>query len=203
MMMDPTTAWQRLRDGNATNADTVGVTGELAPGAVAAAVFRCADSAAPTTAVFGQAGGTLLDVSTFGHVIDTGVLATLEFAVQTLHVPLVVVLGHRDCAAMRTAQRAWERADLPDGATRCAVERVLWSIARRHVPADSVDAVAAAHAIETGLGIIERSPVIARQVDARTCAIVCASIGIGDGRLRTHATIGAAGERQDLLAECV
>lgn len=202
MMIDPTTAWQRLRYGNETYSPP-GPTGEIAPGGVTAAVFRCADSAVPSHAVFGQSRGALLDISTFGHVIDTGVLATFEFAVQTLQVPLIVVLGHHDCTAMRTAQRAWEQADLPDGATRCAVEQVLWSIARRHVAADSLEAIAAAHAVETGLGIIQRSPVIARQVDARTCAIVCASIGIRDGRLRTHATIGPAGESQDVLAECV
>ncbi|CAN3127069.1 carbonic anhydrase [Mycobacterium sp. smrl_JER01] len=203
MRIDPTTAWQRLRHGNETNPNPLGNTGELVPGAVAAAVFRCADSAVPSDAVFGLDGGSLLDVSTFGHVIDTGVLATLEFAVQTLRVPLIVVLGHHDCTAMRTAQRAWELAELPDGATRCVVEQVLWSIARRHVPAGSVDAVAAAHVIETGLGIVQRSPVIAQQVDARTCAVVCASVGIRDGRLRTHATIGPAGERHEELAECV
>lgn len=201
-MNDPMTAWQRLRAGN-ENPDPAMVTGELTCGATAAAVFRCADSAVPSHAVFGRDGGAVLDVSTWGHVIDTGVLATLEFAVQHLQVPLIVVLGHHDCTAMRTALRAWERADLPDGATRSAVEQVLWSIVRRHVPADSVDAVVGAHAVETGLGLLQRSPVIAARVDARECAIVCASVGVRDGRLRTHATIGPVGESRDVLAECV
>lgn len=202
-MIDPTTAWQRLRHGNETNSNPRDPMGELAPGAVTAAIFRCSDSAVPSHEVFGQRGGSLLDVSTFGHVLDTGVLATLEFAVQTLRVPLIVVLGHSDCSALRTAQRAWEQAGLPEGATRCVVEQVLWSIARRHVAADSVEAIAAAHTIETGLGIIQRSPVIAQHVDARACAIVCAGTGMGDAGLSTHATIGPAGERQDSLAECV
>ncbi|UXA18739.1 carbonic anhydrase [Mycobacterium sp. SMC-4] len=202
MMIDPMTAWQRLRAGGESSGP-LRVTGELACGTTAAAVFRCADSAVPSTAVFGQGAGALLDVSTWGHVIDTGVLATLEFAVQSLNVPLIVVLGHHDCHAVRTAQRAWERADLPDGATRTAVEQVLWSIVRRHAPADSADEVAAAHAIETGLGLMQRSPIIAARVDTRDCAIVCASIGLRDGRLRVHATLGPAGENQDALAECV
>ncbi|BBX18765.1 carbonic anhydrase [Mycolicibacterium duvalii] len=201
-MNDPMTAWQRLRTGN-QNIDPATVAAELACGSTAAAVFRCADSAVPSHALFGQGEGAVLDVSTWGHVIDTAVLATLEFAVGHLQVPLIVVLGHHDCTAMRRALHAWERADLPDGATRTAVEQVLWSIVRRHAAADSVDDIAAAHAVETGLGLVQRSPVIAARVDARQCAIVCASIGARDGRLRTHATIGPVGEQSDVLAECV
>lgn len=201
-MTEPMAAWRRLHTGNETSSGAPRAEDISSSGAVTAAIFRCADSGLASETVFGCREG-LLDVSTWGHVIDTGVLATLEYAVQTLQVPLIVVLGHHDCAAVETALRAWERADLPDGAARAAVEHVMWSIVRRHAPADSVDAVAAAHAVETGLGLVQRSPVIARQVDAQKCGIVCATIDPVTGRLQTHATIGPVGERQDNLAECV
>jgi carbonic anhydrase len=57
--------------------------------------------------------------------------------------------------------------------------------------------------VETGLGLLERSPVIARRVDAGRCGIVCATTNSDDGRLRAYATVGAVGEISDSLMECV
>ena len=82
-MNDPLIAWQRLRAGN--EHFFVPVRGHRAappedgPQAV---VFRCADAALASEIVFGQSWGTLLDVSNWGHVIDSGVLATMEYAVE-------------------------------------------------------------------------------------------------------------------------
>lgn len=203
-MSDPLTAWKRLRAGNqAFFVSTGSHPGTLAAGRPAAAVFRCADAGVPSEMVFGQSCGSLLDVSTWGHVIDTGALATMEYAVDTLEVPLIVVLGHADCAAMQTAKRAWDDVVIPDGAVRAVVEQALASIVRRGIAAESVDAVTSAHVVETGLALLERSPLIARRVDAGSCGIVCVSTDRVDGRIRIYATIGAVGEGEDFLLECV
>jgi carbonic anhydrase len=203
-MSDPLTAWNRLRAGNqAFSVPIHSHPGTLAAGGPAAAVFRCADADVASEMVFGQSWGSLLNVSTWGHVIDTGTLATMEYAVDTLKVPLIVILGHDDCAAMRTAKRAWDEAVMPDGAVRTVIEQALSSIVRRGAGAESVDAVTSAHIVETGLALLERSPLIARRVEAGSCGIVCASTDPVDGHLRIYATIGAVGEGEDSPLECV
>ena len=126
----------------------------------------------------------------------------MEHAVGTLEVPLVVVLGHHDCPAMRAAMRAWHNAELPDGASRVAVEQAMSSIMQRGSAADSVDEVSSAHVVSVGMSLLERSPVIARRVDAGKCGIVCATTDT-DGRVRAYATVGALGETGDSLLECV
>lgn len=168
-----------------------------------AVVFRCSDAGMASETVFGQSWGSLIDISTWGHVIDTGVLATLEYAVAGRDVPLVVVLGHHDCHAMRSAMRAWNEADIPAGATRAAVEHAISSIVRRGAQPDSLESVSAAHIVETGLSLLDRSPAIARRVDSGDCAIVCATTEPATGRLRVHATVGAVGEVNESLLECV
>ena len=201
---DPLIAWQRLRTGNERFFMPVrGHRGGLVEDRPAAVVFRCSDAGLASEVVFGQSWGSLIDVSTWGHVVDSGVLATLEYAVTTLEVPLIVVLGHEDCGAMRTAMRAWNDAVLPDGATRCVVEHAIGSIVRRGVDANSIEAVTSAHVVDTGLALLERSPAIARRVDAGRCAIVCATTTSTDGRIATHATVGAVGEVDGTLMECV
>lgn len=201
---DPLISWQRLRAGNERLFVPVrGHRGGLVDEAPIAAVFRCADAGVASEVILGQSWGSLVEVSTWGHTVDTGVIATLEYAVEALEVPLIVVLGHHDCHAMRTAMRAWNNADMPEGAARTMVEQAMGSIVRRGVRADSPESVGAAHIVETGLGLLERSPVIARRVDAGRCGIVCAAATGTDGRLRAYATVGSVGEVSDSLLECV
>ena len=202
--LDPLIAWQRLRAGNERFFLPVrGHREELLDDRPAAAVFRCADTGLASEMVFGQSRGSLIDVSTWGHVLDKGVMGSLEYAVDALEVPLIVVLGHQDCHAMRTAMRAWTDAVIPEGAARTVVEQTLGSIVRRGAAADSVQTVTAAHVAETGLALLERSPVISRRVDAGNCAIVCATTDSADGRITVHATVGAVGEVDGALLECV
>jgi carbonic anhydrase len=202
-MSDPMNAWQRLRAGNELFFLPVrGRQQTLHQGPPVAAVFRCADTDVASEMVFGQSWGSLLDVSTWGHVVDTGVVATLEHAVETLEVPLIVVLGHRECSAMRAALRAWQHAELPDGASRMVVEQALSSIVRRGSAADSVDEISTAHVVSVGMSLLERSPLIARRVDAGKCGIVCATTD-DEGRVQAYATVGALGEAGDSLLECV
>lgn len=134
--------------------------------------------------------------------MDCGVLGTIEYAVEHLNVPLIVVLGHQNCLAMHAAMRAWTEGALPDGAARTAVEHAVASLVRRGSAADSVDSLAAAHVVDSGMALLERSRIIRQKVDAGTCALVCATVGT-DGQIRTHGTIGAVGETAEKLLECV
>lgn len=189
-MSNPSLAWRRLRDGGAPSDR---------PSAV---IFRCADAPSGVP-VIGHNRSDVMTVSTWGHVVDTGVLGSIEYAVTALHVPLIVVLGHDDCTAMRLALRAWEHAEVPAGAARSAVEHAMLSIVRRGTAADSVAAVAAAHIVETGLALLQRSPAVARRVDDGTCGIVCATTQDSDAALQLHAAYGAVETSADTLVECV
>jgi len=201
---DPLITWQRLRSGNERSfAPVRGPRGGLTDARPAAAVFRCADAGLASETVFGQSWGSLIDVSTWGHVVDSSVVSTLEYAVDTLEVPLIVVLGHDGCHAVRSAVRAWDEAALPSGAARTTIEQIFGSIVRRNVSTDSIGDVTTAHIIETGLSLLDRSPAIAARVEAGRCGIVCATVRPEDGRIKTYATVGSVGEPAENLLECV
>lgn len=68
-----------------------------------AAVLSCADSRVPPEVIFHAALGDLFVVRSAGHVADRAVLASLEYAVDHLHVPLIVVMGHESCDAVKMA----------------------------------------------------------------------------------------------------
>jgi carbonic anhydrase len=68
-----------------------------------AAVLSCADSRVPPEVVFHTGLGELFVVRAAGHVADRSVMASLEYAAEHLHVPVVVVMGHESCGAVKAA----------------------------------------------------------------------------------------------------
>ncbi|GFM16685.1 MULTISPECIES: carbonic anhydrase [Mycobacteriaceae] len=196
-MSNPQEIWNRLRAG----ADGLHAPNDTDMGRPVAAVLRCADATMSGPGIFGRPAGSLVDLSSWGLAVDTSVLAGVDFAVETAEVPLIVVLGHDDCAAIRAAVKAWNHAELPDGAMRAAVEGVLMSLVGRGASVESHAHVAAAHAVETGLSLLKRSPALTHRVDDGTCGIVCATY---DGAvLRVHATMGDVRDASAALVECV
>lgn len=78
------------------------------------AVLSCADSRVPPEIIFDQGPGKVFVVRDAGNVVSTYGLASLEFAVAVLNVPLIVVLGHSGCGAVAAAlQSSRARSKLP------------------------------------------------------------------------------------------
>ena len=69
----------------------------------AAAVLGCADSRVPVELLFDTGFGDLFVVRNAGTMSFTAAIASLEFAVGHLGVPVIVVLGHDRCGAVQAA----------------------------------------------------------------------------------------------------
>ncbi|MDC7285709.1 carbonic anhydrase [Bifidobacterium thermophilum] len=70
-----------------------------------AAVLSCSDSRMPPEIIFDAGLGDMFTVRTAGQIIDDSVLASLEYAVDKLHVSLLVILGHQNCGAVQAAEK--------------------------------------------------------------------------------------------------
>jgi carbonic anhydrase len=66
-------------------------------------VLACADSRVPPELVFAQTLGEIFVVRTAGSVADTFGLASIEYAVARGYTNTIVVLGHDNCGAVRSA----------------------------------------------------------------------------------------------------
>ncbi len=64
------------------------------------AVLSCSDSRVPPEIIFDQGLGDLFVVRVAGNVATPGVLESLDFASNFLHVGLLVVMGHQHCGAV-------------------------------------------------------------------------------------------------------
>ena len=68
-----------------------------------AMVLTCADSRVPPEHIFNSGLGDLFVIRTEGGVIDRSILATIEYGAERLHAPLLVVMGHEQCDAVKSA----------------------------------------------------------------------------------------------------
>lgn len=66
-------------------------------------VLGCADSRVPPEMVFDKNLGDLFVVRSAGNVADTVALGSIEYAIEHLNSPLLVVLGHESCGAVAAA----------------------------------------------------------------------------------------------------
>lgn len=65
-----------------------------------AVIVSCSDSRVSPELIFDQGIGDLFVIRTAGNVIGGIELGSIEYAVEHLHVQLVVVLGHENCGAI-------------------------------------------------------------------------------------------------------
>jgi carbonic anhydrase len=68
-----------------------------------AAVLGCADSRLAPELLFDRGLGDLFTIRVAGNIADDAVIASIEYAVEHLHAPLVMVLGHERCGAVQAA----------------------------------------------------------------------------------------------------
>ena len=68
-----------------------------------AAILSCADSRVAPELLFDQAPGDLFVLRVAGNIVNTDLLASIEYGVQFLGAPLIMVLGHSSCGAVDAA----------------------------------------------------------------------------------------------------
>ncbi|MCX4091084.1 carbonic anhydrase [Nocardia sp. alder85J] len=201
---NPITAWKSLRDGNDRFvAGTLQHPGQGAADRAALVdgqqphviLFGCGDSRVAAEIIFDQGLGDMFVVRTAGHVLDASVLGSIEYGVAVLGVPLIVVLGHDSCGAVRATIDALDGGAVPGGFIRSLVERVTPSILMgRREGLTGVDELEARHVAETCALLMQRSTIIATAVTDGTCAIAGVTYALADGRAHLRGVIGDIGE---------
>lgn len=200
---NPISAWKALTEGNQRfvsgtpmhPSQGIDRRAELVNGQHPTAVlFGCGDSRVAAEIIFDQGLGDMFVVRTAGHVIDSSVLGSIEYAVEILNVPLVVVLGHDSCGAVGATLKALDDGDVPAGFIRSIIERVAPSILiGRKEGLSTVDELEGRHVVETGKLLEERSQIVARRIADGRCAIVGVTYKLDDGHVQLQGNIGDIG----------
>jgi carbonic anhydrase len=124
LTQNPEAAWQELMVGNARFIAGATVVRDWAAlrkkHAVGqwpfVSIVSCSDSRFSPEVIFDQGIGDVFSVRTAGNIVDEIALGSLEFSVNVLGAPLIVVLGHEGCGAVfSTVDALKEVLKLPPG----------------------------------------------------------------------------------------
>ena len=165
-----------------------------------AALFGCSDSRLAAEIIFDKGIGDLFVIRNAGQVISESVVGSIEYAVAVLHVPLIVVLGHDECGAVRAAidSQAADAAPLPVHIHNL-VARIVPAVRRvagggtGPIDTTTVDShdVGREHLRDTIAELLEESELISDAIAAGTLAIVGANYRLLEGRAVPDTIVGA------------
>jgi len=149
-----------------------------------ACVFACADSRTPPEAIFDLGIGELFVCRVAGVASGVNDDASLEYGTAVLGAPLVVVMGHKNCGAMKAAIAG---KPLP-GVLPKLMDQIVPAVKRAeakfpHADAATLLAAATREQVMGEINHLLKSPVIATQVAAGKLKIVGAIYSTDDGKI--------------------
>ena len=89
-----------------------------------ATIFSCVDSRVPPELVFDRGLGDLFVIRTAGNVVDSAVMGSLEYGAYELEIPLLLVLGHKGCGAVKATMETIESGGKAEGSIAYLVEAI-------------------------------------------------------------------------------
>ncbi len=95
-----------------------------------ATIFSCVDSRVPPELVFDRGLGDLFVVRTAGEVVDTAVLGSIEYGIGELEIPLVVVLGHSACGAVKATVASLATGEKPEAEIAYLVDGIAPAVTK-------------------------------------------------------------------------
>jgi carbonic anhydrase len=197
----PREAWQAMLDGNHRF-----VSGELAHPrqdidrreALAqkqtpfAALFGCADSRLSAEIIFDVGLGDFFVVRNAGQVIGETILGSLEYAVEVLGVPIILVLGHDECGAIRaTIDDVAGNMNASGEFIHKLVDQIRPTVLEANAQGKhEIDEVTELHVQDTINEMLTSSKLISDAVKAGTLALVGANYKLTLGEIHPIVTIG-------------
>ncbi len=150
-------------------------------------ILGCSDSRVPPEILFDQPIGGIFAVRVAGNYVSgagAAVKGSLEYAVEELHVPLVVVLGHSQCGAVKAAIAQIHGQEMLPGSIHDLVDSIKPAV--MEAERKSGDPLEAAVRSNVARGV-ERlkglSPILAPRVKAGTLKVVGMTYDMESGRV--------------------
>jgi len=167
--------------------------------APSAVLFGCSDSRLAAEIIFDKGLGDLFVVRNAGQVISDSVIGSLEYAVAVLNVPLLIVLGHDECGAVRAAidSAQPDATPLPPHIAHLiapiapAVQRVVAAEGLSEGERPDASEVGREHLRDTVAELLERSELISAAIAAGTLGVVGANYKLAEGRVVPDLMVGS------------
>ncbi len=152
-----------------------------------AIILGCSDSRVSPGTLFDQNLGEIFVVRTAGQVLDAAALASIEYAVDHLQAPLLVILGHEQCGAVTAAIAHGGQAHGNIGVLLGKIQPAIDRARQLNTsPEEMVEKVTDLHLEELAKQALEESEIIRSAAAGRRLRIITGKYRMSSGEVEIH-----------------
>jgi carbonic anhydrase len=140
-----------------------------------AAILSCADARVDPSWIFASGSGELFQVRSAGNTAFNEAIASMEYAVSVLGTPLLLVMGHSACGAVKAAIASNPLTPL--------LEELVQPIRASIKPGEGLEAVIKGNVRAAASTMVRNSAVLRGAVDGGRLTIRGAYFDIGSGQV--------------------
>jgi len=146
-----------------------------------AVILACSDSRMATELVFDQGLGDLFVIRVAGNIVGPTILGSIEYALEHLCTPLVMVLGHQNCGAVTATLETLRNKTEATGDIETIVDAIEPAVAvAEHRPGDLLDNTIRANA-DHSRDAITSAPELQAALKKRSVKVVSAYYNLESG----------------------
>lgn len=157
-----------------------------------AIVLSCADSRVPAEHVFDQGLGDIFVVRVAGNIVEKTTLGSIEYGAEHLHAPLLVILGHTQCGAVKATLEAKGK---PEGNIGAILKKIMPAVETAKKankgPEDTLN-LAISENVKNVHKEVTKSKIISELVHEGKLKIVGAVYDLGTGKVNMVELASAA-----------
>jgi len=163
-------------------------------------VVTCSDSRVPPELIFDQGLGDIFVIRVAGNVMDPVVLGSVEYGVEHLHTPLLVILGHQSCGAVTAATEGGAEGNI--GSIMIEIEPAVEMAREMNLTGSDLVEVAVDENIDLVIkNVLARSPITKELVEDGELVIFGAKYFLETGEVVVLTEIDASNVAEILVEE--
>jgi len=146
-----------------------------------AVILSCMDSRTSTELIFDQGLGDLFSIRVAGNIVNNDILASIEYALKYVGSKILIVLGHTECGAIKSAKQG-----VTDGHITGLLNRIQPSISKSLLYDDSFlfsDKVAYANVENSLEEILNQSEIVRNMFKKGEIGLLGAVYNIENGKV--------------------
>ncbi|HPJ29938.1 MAG TPA: carbonic anhydrase [Methanothrix sp.] len=154
-------------------------------------VVTCSDSRVPPELIFDQGLGDIFVIRVAGNVMDPVVLGSVEYGVEHLKTPLLVILGHQSCGAVTAATQGGAEGNIES--IMAEIEPAVEAAGETNVTGTELVELAIDENIDLVIkNVLERSPVTRELVEDGNLTIFGAKYSLETGEVAVLTRVDAS-----------
>jgi carbonic anhydrase len=150
-----------------------------------AVILSCSDSRVPPELIFDQGLGDLFIIRNAGNVLDEVTLGSVEYGAEHLNIPLIVVLGHENCGAVKAAVESKDEDKL-EGNIASIVEKIkvpLKEVNNSSIEENELCKLCEDENIKNSVKIIKDDPIIKELEEKGVTKVIGAKYDLDTGKV--------------------